>query len=227
MTFPTLTTEFRNELSFIESRNGGVVVEVCSYCPKDKSEELKSLGFAWDKVARVLLRVDVSDSATLEDLLATEALRCEFFTQPCHRAELSLRSFASAATFSAVSSIMRDRGARYDRAQRRWTLDLDRESRKELQAVVASQSGERAKKEETEQKLTNAMETKMECCQSSYEKRQREWDTLQAQDSSFMRRDYEYTQRLKLMLKYNDFEVGSDGSPNWPDPPVPQGFSRY
>lgn len=227
MSFPPVATDLEKEIKLLESQNGGVVLQVCPYCPKERIEELKNIGFSWDKTRKVMLRFSLDEYATLEDLIATEAVLCQIHLPPVDKAEFSLRSYTPPSVFASVCKIMQDCDARYDRQRRVWTLGLDRNVRKYLQGVIGSRSEEIVQKKESETKLVAAMENRFDNYQSNYEKRQREWEVLASQDSSFARRDYEYTQRLKLMLKYNDYEVGSDGGINWPDPPVPKGFSRH
>jgi hypothetical protein len=224
---PVLSNELKKELTVVESKHGGVVLQVCSYCPKAHNQAMRDHGFSWDAEAKVLLRLHVDETATLEDLLATDAFCAKFVHNPVHKIVFKLRSFTPSFVFSAIAKLLRPHSAIYDRSTRSWTIELERWKRRELEAIHGSASQERARKQDADVRFQAAMENKTDSYYTGFQKRQREWETLRAQDSSFARRDYEYTQRLKLMRQFNDFEVGTDGAPNWPDPPVPKGFSRY
>lgn len=227
MPLPEMSKSLASAVKVIESRSGSVVVQVCTYSPKERTAELRELGFAWDKARRVLLRFAADEGAELNDLLATEALAIEMLPPPEDRVEFRLRAFAPSVVRDSVKRVMEQEGIAFDRRQNKWATPLNRELRARLSGKFASRSGEAASRREAEARLAKTIETRATQRQSGFERKRHEWETLRAQDSSFSRRDYEYTQRLKLMRRHNDFQLGSDGAPNWPDPPTPNGFSWH
>ena len=47
------------------------------------------------------------------------------------------------------------------------------------------------------------------------------WQERARKDPTYARRHYEYGKLLVEMGETGSYVVGSDGAPNWPDPPVP------
>ena len=90
-----------------------------------------------------------------------------------------------------------------------------------LQSVAGTRSQEAAERRRKEAKEAAAEEERGAALERAVVAKAIDWQERARKDPTYARRSYEYGQLLKQMSDTGSFVVGSDGAPNWPDPPVP------
>ena len=94
-------------------------------------------------------------------------------------------------------------------------LDAEPESMTEAaQKIYAERRRKEAAEAASEEKRVAALERAADAKAADWQERARK-------DPTHARRSYEYGQLLLQMSASGSYLVGSDGAPNWPDPPVP------
>lgn len=201
----------------IKSESGGATVEVVFACSRGHGEALSEIGFAWCKEDNVLIRINPSADATVPDLLSIDAV-CTRYTETGEYV-LSARAYLCQFAFSGVNMVCKDAGFSYRKGVG-WVKAMAVEEFEKLQSVAGTRSQERVECQRqeveaaaSEEKQAAAMEQAAVAKAANFRERLRK-------DPTYARRFYEYGQLLLQMSATGSYVLGSDGAPNWPDPPL-------
>ena len=159
-----------------------------------------------------------SSNATITDLVSIDALRTSYTeTGECM---LSTRAYLHPFAYSGINQVCKDAGFSFCKGVG-WVKAMAAEEFENLQSVAGTRSQEcverqrqEAKAAAAEEKRTTAMEQAVVAKAAHFHERVRK-------DPTYAQRFYTYGQLLLQMSATGSYVLGSDGAPNWPDPPVP------
>ena len=204
------------EVSVIKSESGGAMLEAVFHCARDQSRALNDVGFAWCKDDKVLLRAHVLPEATVADLLSIDAVRASYAGGEC---VLRARAFLCLFAYSGVNQVCQ--GAGFSRKGDGWVKPMETAEYEALQSVAGTRSQEAAERRRKEAAEAASEEKRVAALERAADAKAADWQERARKDPTHARRSYEYGQLLVQMSEKDSFLVGSDGAPNWPDPPVP------
>ena len=205
-------------MSVIKSESRGATLETVFQCSRDQSKALGGVGFAWCKEDKVLLRVHALPETTVTtDLLSIDAVRASYTDGEC---TLRARAYLCRFAFSAVTQVCEAANFSFRKGVG-WVKSMGVVEYEALQSVAGTRSQEAAERRRKEAKEAAAEEERGAALERAVVAKAIDWQERARKDPTYARRSYEYGQLLKQMSDTGSFVVGSDGAPNWPDPPVP------
>ena len=205
------------EVNVIKSESGGATMEAVFHCSQDQSTALRDVGFAWCKEDGVLLRCHPSSGATVADLVTIDALRASYMDGECVlRARAYLHSFA----FGGVDQICKNDDFSFRKGDG-WVKRMSGEEYEALQVFAGMDSEEAAERQRMKAAAMAAEEKLAAAMERAAEAKAIDWQDRVRKDPMYDKRYYEYGKLLLHMSETDSVVYGSDGAPNWPDPPVP------
>jgi hypothetical protein len=196
-----------SDVVVIKSTSGGAQLEAAFQSTREQSKALRADGFSWCKEDMVLLRVHVLPEATVADLVAIGALCASYAVDECL---LRTRAFLCPYAFGGAHQACKAGGFAFRKGVG-WAKAMGADEWRALQSVAGTLSAEAA-----ERRRVQAEETAKE----------EEWAAAReraaaAKAANLQRRSYDYGKLLLQMSETGSYVLGSDGAPNWPDPPLP------
>lgn len=210
-------TDVLAEVDVVKSESGGATVEAVFHSSRKQSGALSAIGFAWCKEDGVSLRAHPHPGATVADLVSIDAVRATFTNGNC---VLRARAYLCQFAFSGINQICKADGFSFCKGVG-WSKQVSAEEYDGLQALAGTRSNEAAERRRMQAEEAAAAEKLAAARERAAFAKAVDWQDRVRKDPSYARRSYEYGQLLKQVSETGSFAVGSDGAPNWPDPPVP------
>ena len=157
-------------------------------------------GYGYSKEKRAFAKLTIHGDAKLDDVLKVGV--CKIGPLKCGTAEVSFTYWLPTPQLRIIHDLL---GPWYGTCE-----EYDR-------LVTIQGQCEREHKEAESRKLAAAEESRMAKVEESWTNRKKD----EMADSTFSDRSYQYGQALLWQAETGNYQVGSDGAPNWPDPPVP------
>lgn len=206
-----------SDVVVIKSTSGGAALEAVFQSTREQSKALRADGFSWCKEDMVLLRVYVLPEATVADLVAIGALCASYAVDECL---LRTRAFLCPYAFGGVHQACKAGGFAFRKGVG-WAKAMGADEWRALQSVAGTRSAEAAERRRVQ---AEEMAKEEEWAAARERAAAAKAASLQAcarRDPTYARRSYDYGKLLLQMSETGSYVLGSDGAPNWPDPPVP------
>jgi len=206
-------------VGILTSRCGGATLESVMCCSREQSKELNDVGFTWCAADKVLLRLQIDNSATtsVADLLAVDALRASYTNGEC---VLSKRAFLQHFLFIAVNQVCKANGFSFSKDVG-WVKAMDADEWCALKSIAGTCSEEVAERRRVQADKDIEIEKQWDARERAATIKKLKFEARKHKDPTYQRRHFEYGQLLLQMWETGSYVLGSDGAPNWPEPPVP------
>ena len=174
--------------------------------------EMKKDGFSWCRDGKFYMKLTFDDEASVEDLLRINALSAMHMKDTC---VLQTRAYLQPGVFSLVHTSCQKAGFQYETGTG-WMKSMGVDEWEELRKIIGEKCTQRSEKvqEAAQDKVAASMDKR--ATDRAADRR-----AAEEMDPTYKQRFAEYEKLLRWMSATGNFSQDSDGSPNWPDPPVP------